>query len=223
MNSESSSAAAEVTKIYPKLLRRLFYVWIVIAPMVIYELHYEYTVASGTLVEGMGYVYVLGCVTLGMYFSYIVLLRKLILRDDGYIVKTAKIPFSSPSNAEKSKGYMESEEVKFDQIGLVEEIRCVFWGTVLLFDDRNSKEKHLLWVSGWRHSKRLKEALVQRVLQNNGEYEKVRLWKYLAERVLAHRGQSEVSQPRPDVPFTKRLTAAISKALVAIKAQFMSR
>lgn len=40
MNSESSSAAAEVTKIYPKLLRRLFYVWIVIAPMVIYELHY---------------------------------------------------------------------------------------------------------------------------------------------------------------------------------------
>ena len=223
MNSESSSAAAEVTKIYPKLLRRLFYVWIVIAPMVIYELHYEYTVASGTLVEGMGYVYVLGCVTLGMYFSYIVLLRKLILRDDGYIVKTAKIPFSSPSNAEKSKGYMESEEVKFDQISLVEEIRCVFWGTVLLFDNRNSKEKHLLWVSGWRHSKRLKEALVQRVLQNNGEYEKVRLWKYLAERVLAHRGQSEVSQPRPDVPFTKRLTAAISKALDAIKAQFMSR
>lgn len=223
MNSESSSAAAEVTKIYPKLLRRLFYVWIVIAPMVIYELHYEYTVASGTLVEGMGYVYVLGCVTLGMYFSYIVLLRKLILRDDGYIVKTARIPFSSPSNAEKSKGYMESKEVKFDQISLVEEIRCVFWGTVLLFDDRNSKEKHLLWVSGWRHSKRLKEALVQRVLQNNGEYEKVRLWKYLAERVLAHRGQSEVSQPRPDVPFTKRLTAAISKALDAIKAQFMSR
>lgn len=223
MNSESSSAAAEVTKIYPKLLRRLFYVWIVIAPMVIYELHYEYTIASGTLVEGMGYVYVLGCVTLGMYFSYIVLLRKLILRDDGYIVKTARIPFSSPSNAEKSKGYMESEEVKFDQISPVEEIRCVFWGTVLLFDDRNSKEKHLLWVSGWRHSKRLKEALVQRVLQNNGEYEKVRPWKYLAERVLAHRGQSEVSQPRPDVPFTKRLTAAISKALDAIKAQFMSR
>ena len=223
MNSESSSAAAEVTKIYPKLLRRLFYVWIVIGPMVMYELHYEYTVASGTHVEGMGYVYALGCVTLGMYFSYIVLLRKLILRDDGYIVKTAKIPFSSPSNAEKSKGYMESEEVKFDQISLVEEIRCVFWGTALLFDDRNSKEKHLLWVSGWRHSKRLKEALVQRVLQNNGEYEKVRLWKYLAERVLAHRGQSEVSQPRPDVPFTKRLTAAISKALDAIKAQFMSR
>lgn len=86
-----------------------------------------------------------------------------------------------------------------------------------------SKEKHLLWVSGWRHSKRLKEALIQRVLQNNGEYEKVRLWKYLAERVLTHRGQSEVSQPRPDVPFTKRLTAAISKALDAIKAQFMSR
>lgn len=223
MNSESSSAAAEATKIYPKLLRRLFYVWIVIGPMVMYELHYEYTVASGTHVEGMGYVYALGCVTLGMYFSYIVLLRKLILRDDGYIVKTAKIPFSSPSNAEKSKGYMESEEVKFDQISLVEEIRCVFWGTALLFDDRNSKEKHLLWVSGWRHSKRLKEALVQRVLQNNGEYEKVRLWKYLAERVLAHRGQSEVSQPRPDVPFTKRLTAAISKALDAIKAQFMSR
>lgn len=223
MHSRNMSAAAEVTKIYPKLLRRLFYVWIVIAPMVIYELHYEYTVASGTLVEGMGYVYVLGCVTLGMYFSYIVLLRKLILRDDGYIVKTAIIPFSSPSKAEKSKGYMESKEVKFDQISLVEEIRCVFWGTVLLFDDRNSKEKHLLWVSGWRHSKRLKEALVQRVLQNNGEYEKVRLWKYLAERVLAHRGQSEVSQPRPDVPFTKRLTAAISKALDAIKAQFMSR
>lgn len=223
MNSESSSAAAEATKIYPKLLRRLFYVWIVIGPMVMYELHYEYTVASGTHVEGMGYVYALGCVTLGMYFSYIVLLRKLILRDDGYIVKTARIPFSSPSNAEKSKGYMESKEVKFDQISLVEEIRCVFWGTALLFDDRNSKEKHLLWVSGWRHSKRLKEALVQRVLQNNGEYEKVRLWKYLAERVLAHRGQSEVSQPRPDVPFTKRLTAAISKALDAIKAQFMSR
>lgn len=223
MNSESSSAAAEVTKIHPKLLRRLFYVWIVIAPMVIYELHYEYTVASGTLVEGMGYVYVLGCVTLGIYFSYIVLLRKLILRDDGYIVKTAKIPFSSPSNAEKSKGYMESEEVKFDQISLVEEIRCVFWGTVLLFDDRNSKEKHLLWVSGWRHSKRLKEDLIQSVLQNNGEYEKVRLWKYLTERVLAHRGQSEASQPCPHVPFTKRLTAAISKALDAIKAQFMSR
>lgn len=223
MNSESSSAAAEATKIYPKLLRRLFYVWIVIAPMVMYELHYEYTVASGSTAEGKGYVAALCAGTLGMLFSYIVLLRKLILRDDGYIVKTARIPFSSPSKAEKSKGYMESEEVKFDQISLVEEIRCVFWGTVLLFDDRNSKEKHLLWVSGWRHSKRLKEALVQRVLQNNGEYEKVRLWKYLAERVLAHRGQSEVSQPRPHVPFTKRLTAAISKALDAIKAQFMSR
>lgn len=221
MNSESSSAAAEATKIYPKLLRRLFYVWIVIGPMVMYELHYEYTVASGTHVEGMGYVYALGCVTLGMYFSYIVLLRKLILRDDGYIVKTAKIPFSSPSKAEKSKGYMESEEVKFDQISLVEEIRCVFWGTVLLFNDRNSKEKHMLWVSGWRHSKRLKNALIQRVLQYNGEYKKVHFWKHLAQRVLAHGGKSGAAQPRPDVPFTKRLTSAISKVLDAIKAQFM--
>ncbi len=223
MNSESSSAAAEVTNIYPKPIWRLFYVWIVCAPMVTYALDYEHSLPPGSLCEGRGYVAALCAGTLGMLFSYIVLLRKLILRDDGYIVKTARIPFSSPINAEKSKGYMESEEVKFDQISLVEEIRCVFWGTVLLFDDRNSKEKHLLWVSGWRHSKRLKEALVQRVLQNNGEYEKVRLWKYLAERVLAHRGQSEVSQPRPDVPFTKRLTAAISKALDAIKAQFMSR
>lgn len=223
MNSESSSAAAEATKIYPKLLCRLFYVWIVCAPMVIYALDYEHSLPPGSLCEGKGYVGALCAGTLGMLFTYIVLLRKLILRDDGYIVKTAKIPFSSPSNAEKSKGYMESEEVKFDQISLVEEIRCVFWGTVLLFNDRNSKEKHLLWVSGWRHSKRLKEALIQRVLQNNGEYKKVHFWKHLAQRVLAYGGKSGAAQPRPDVPFTKRLTAAISKVLNAIKAQFMSR
>ena len=42
-------------------------------------------------------------------------------------------------------------------------------------------------------------------------------------RVLAHGGRFEVEPPRPHVPLTKRVSAAIPKVVEAIKAQFMPR
>ena len=57
--------------------------------------------------------------------------------------------------------------------------------------------------SSWRHSKKLQSLIT--------------------EHVLAHGGRFEVEPPRPHVPLTNRLSAAIPKVLDAIKAQFMPR
>ena len=57
--------------------------------------------------------------------------------------------------------------------------------------------------SSWRHSKKLQSLII--------------------EHVLAHGGRFEVEPPRPHVPLTNRLSAAIPKILDAIKAQFMPR
>ena len=57
--------------------------------------------------------------------------------------------------------------------------------------------------SSWRHSKKLQSLIIG--------------------RVLAHGGRFEVEPPRPHVPLTKSVSAAIPKVVEAIKAQFMPR
>lgn len=55
----------------------------------------------------------------------------------------------------------------------------------------------------WRHSKKLQSLIIGRVLAQGGRF--------------------EVEPPRPHVPLTKRVSAAIPKVVEAIKAQFMPR
>lgn len=57
--------------------------------------------------------------------------------------------------------------------------------------------------NSWRHSKKLQSLII--------------------EHVLAHGGRFEVEPPRPHVPLTKSVSAAIPKVVEAIKAQFMPR
>ena len=93
------------------------------------------------------------------------------------------------------------ERYEWEKIALIKQNRRFFRG----YDFYTAAGEHYgtISYSSWRHSKKLQSLIIGRVLAQGGRF--------------------EVEPPRPHVPLTKRVSAAIPKVVEAIKAQFMPR
>lgn len=94
-----------------------------------------------------------------------------------------------------------SQRYEWEKIALIKQTGRFFRG----YDLYTAEGERYGTISyrSWRHSKKLQSLIIG--------------------RVLAHGGRFEVEPPRPHVPLTKRVSAAIPKVVDAIKAQFMPR
>ena len=198
MHLGNSSADDAVLVFYPKFFRRFFGLLPVASILIGYGFFAEFMMARGGdyyvgAKRGDGYVIAVGFAALSVYFLIFLLNQKLTI--DQTAVCIEPIFGEIPSLAKPPERY------EWEKIALIKQNRRFFRG----YDFYTAAGEHYGTISynSWRHLKKLQSLII--------------------EHVLAHGGRLEVEPPRPHVPLTNRLSAAIPKVLEAIKAQFMPR
>lgn len=198
MHLRNSSADDAVLVFYPKFFRRFLGFLPVASILIGYGFFAEFMMARGRDYygnprRGNGYVIAVGFAMLSIYFLIFLLNQKLTI--DQTAVCIEPIFGEIPSLAKPPERY------EWEKNALIKQNRRFFRG----YDLYTAAGEHYGTISynSWRHSKKLQSLIT--------------------EHVLAHGGRFEVEPPRPHVPLTNRLSAAIPKVLEAIKAQFMPR
>lgn len=198
MSFDKSFANNERLVFYPKFFRRFFGLLPAASILIGIGFLAEFMmVRSGDYYVGAkrggGYVIAVGFAALSVYFLIFLLNQKLTI--DQTAVCIEPIFGEIPSLAKPPERY------EWEKIALIKQNRRFFRG----YDFYTAAGEHYgtISYSSWRHSKKLQSLIT--------------------EHVLAHGGRFEVEPPRPHVPLTKRVSAAIPKVVEAIKAQFMPR
>ena len=198
MHLRNSSADDAVLVFYPKFFRRFLGFLPVASILIGYGFFAEFMMARGRDYygnprRGNGYVIAVGFAMLSIYFLIFLLNQKLTI--DQTAVCIEPIFGEIPSLAKPPERY------EWEKIALIKQNRRFFRGYDLY--TAAGERYGTISYNSWRHSKKLQSLIT--------------------EHVLAHGGRFEVEPPRPHVPLTNRLSAAIPKVLEAIKAQFMPR
>lgn len=198
MSFDKSFANNERLVFYPKFFRRFFGLLPVASLLIGYGFFAEFMMARGRDYygnprRGDGYVIAVGFAALSVYFLIFLLNQKLTI--DQTAVCIEPIFGEIPSLAKPPERY------EWEKIALIKQTGRFFRG----YDLYTTAGEHYgtISYSSWRHSKKLQSLIIG--------------------RVLAHGGRFEVEPPRPHVPLTKSVSAAIPKVVEAIKAQFMPR
>lgn len=198
MSFDKSFANNERLVFYPKFFRRFFGLLPAASILIGIGFLAEFMMAKGTYYysnakRGDGYVIAVGFAALSVYFLIFLLNQKLTI--DQTAVCIEPIFGEIPSLAKPPERY------EWEKIALIKQNRRFFRG----YDLYAAAGEHYGTISynSWRHSKKLQSLIT--------------------EHVLAHGGRFEVEPPRPHVPLTKRVSAAIPKVVEAIKAQFIPR
>lgn len=194
MHSRNMSADNDkVQTFYPKFWWRFLMVLPGGSLFIGFGLFAEFMMKPNNIRKGGGYAIAAICAGIMVYMLLMLMNEKLVI--DQNVARVVPI-FEKCATLATPKSSCEWEKV-----AVIRQTRHGFG----CYDFYTSSGEicDTIWYGAWRHSKQLKAVLT--------------------EHVLTHGGRFEVEPPCPHVPFTKRLTAAISKALDAIKAQFMSR
>lgn len=198
MSFDKSFANNERLVFYPKFFRRFFGLLPVASILIGYGFFAEFMMARGRDYygnprRGNGYVIAVGFAALSVYFLIFLLNQKLTIDQTAVCIEPIIGEFYSLAKP--------PERYEWEKIALIKQNRRFFRG----YDLYTAAGEHYGTISynSWRHSKKLQSLIT--------------------EHVHAHGGRFEVEPPRPHVPLTKRVSAAIPKVVEAIKAQFMPR
>lgn len=198
MSFDKSFANNERLVFYPKFFRRFFGLLPAASILIGIGFLAEFMMAKepyyySNAKRGDGYVIAVGFAALSVYFLIFLLNQKLTIDQTAVCIE--------PINGEISSMAKPPERYEWEKIALIKQTGRFFRGYDLY--TAAGERYGTISYSSWRHSKKLQSLII--------------------EHVLAQGGRFEVEPPRPHVPLTKRVSAAIPKVVEAIKAQFMPR
>lgn len=157
MRSINSSAVEKDLTFRPKILFRLLYVIIPCIALVAGLIYQEKTRVHASPKVGQGYIVAIAIFSIGIFVGAFLICRKVIVYPE-----CLSIIFVFP--------YQQRENYTWKAIGDVTEKYLLFIGKVFVLH-RVGGEKHgVFWLSGWRHSRELKRALIEKVQENGGRY-----------------------------------------------------
>ena len=198
MSFDKSFANNERLVFYPKFFRR-FFCFLPMASMLIgIGFLAEFMMVRGgdyygSAKRGSGYAIAAAFALWAIYVMICLMNQRLTIDQTAVCIEPVFREIFS--DAELPKRY------EWEKIALIKQTGRFFRG----YDFYTAAGEHYgtISYSSWRHSKKLQSLIT--------------------EHVHAHGGRFEVEPPRPHVPLTKRVSAAIPKVVEAIKAQFMPR
>lgn len=198
MSFDKSFANNERLVFYPKFFRR-FFCFLPMASMLIgIGFLAEFMMVRGgdyygSAKRGSGYAIAAAFALWAIYITICLMNERLTIDQTAVCIE--------PINGEFYSLAKPPERYEWEKIALIKQNRRFFRG----YDLYAAAGEHYGTISynSWRHSKKLQSLIT--------------------EHVLAHGGRFEVEPPRPHVPLTKRVSAAIPKVVEAIKGQFIPR
>lgn len=198
MSFDKSFANNERLVFYPKFFRRFFCLLPVACILIGIGFFAEFMMAKGTYYysnpkRGSGYAIAAAFAVWSVYAIICLMNQRLTI--DQTAVCIEPIFGEIPSLAKPPERY------EWEKIALIKQTGRFFRN----YDFYTAAGERYGTISyrSWRHSKKLQSLIIGRVLAQGGRF--------------------EVEPPRPHVPLTKRVSAAIPKVVEAIKAQFMPR
>lgn len=198
MSFDKSFANNERLVFYPKFFRRFFGLLPVASILIGYGFFAEFMMAKGTYYysnpkRGSGYAIAAAFALWAIYVMICLMNQRLTIDQTAVCIEPVFREIFS--DAELPKRY------EWEKIALIKQTGRFFRN----YDFYTAAGERYGTISyrSWRHSKKLQSLIIGRVLAQGGRF--------------------EVEPPRPHVPLTKRVSAAIPKVVEAIKAQFMPR
>lgn len=198
MSFDKSFANNERLVFYPKFFRRFFGLLPVACILIGIGFFAEFMMAKGPNYysdrkRGDGYIIAATSAVCSVYIMACLMNEKLTIDQAAICIEPITVGISSMAKP--------PQRYEWEKIALIKQTGRFFRG----YDLYTTAGEHYgtISYSSWRHSKKLQSLIIG--------------------RVLAHGGRFEVEPPRPHVPLTKSVSAAIPKVVEAIKAQFMPR
>lgn len=198
MSFDKSFANNERLVFYPKFFRRFFGLLPVASILIGYGFFAEFMMARGGdyyvgAKRGGGYAIAAAFALWAIYVMICLMNQRLTIDQTAVCIEPVFREIFS--DAELPKRY------EWEKIALIKQTGRFFRN----YDFYTSAGERYGTISyrSWRHSKKLQSLIIGRVLAQGGRF--------------------EVEPPRPHVPLTKRVSAAIPKVVEAIKGQFMPR
>lgn len=198
MSFDKSFANNERLVFYPKFFRRFLGFLPVASILIGYGFFAEFMMAKGTYYysnpkRGSGYAIAAAFALWAIYVMICLMNQRLTIDQTAVCIEPVFREIFS--DAELPKRY------EWEKIALIKQTGRFFRN----YDFYTAAGERYGTISyrSWRHSKKLQSLIIGRVLAQGGRF--------------------EVEPPRPHVPLTKRVSAAIPKVVEAIKAQFMPR
>lgn len=198
MSFDKSFANNERLVFYPKFFRRFFCLLPVASLLIGYGFFAEFMMARGgdyygSAKRGGGYAIAAAFALWAIYVMICLMNQRLTIDQTAVCIEPVFREIFS--DAELPKRY------EWEKIALIKQTGRFFRN----YDFYTAAGERYGTISyrSWRHSKKLQSLIIGRVLAQGGRF--------------------EVEPPRPHVPLTKRVSAAIPKVVEAIKAQFMPR
>lgn len=198
MSFDKSFANNERLVFYPKFFRRFFCLLPVASLLIGYGFFAEFMMAKGAYYysnpkRGSGYAIAAAFALWAIYVMICLMNQRLTIDQTAVCIEPVFREIFS--DAELPKRY------EWEKIALIKQTGRFFRG----YDLYTTAGEHYgtISYSSWRHSKKLQSLIIGRVLAQGGRF--------------------EVEPPRPHVPLTKRVSAAIPKVVDAIKGQFIPR
>lgn len=198
MSFDKSFANNERLVFYPKFFRRFFCLLPVASLLIGYGFFAEFMMAKGTYYysnpkRGSGYAIAAAFALWAIYVMICLMNQRLTIDQTAVCIE--------PVFREIFSVAKQPQRYEWEKIALIKQTGRFFRG----YDFYTAEGERYGTISyrSWRHSKKLQSLIIGRVLAQGGRF--------------------EVEPPRPHVPLTKRVSAAIPKVVEAIKAQFMPR
>lgn len=198
MSFDKSFANNERLVFYPKFFRRFLGFLPVASILIGYGFFAEFMMAKGTYYysnpkRGSGYAIAAAFAVWSVYAIICLMNQRLTIDQTAVCIE--------PVFREIFSVAKQPQRYEWEKIALIKQNRRFFRG----YDFYTAEGERYGTISyrSWRHSKKLQSLIIGRVLAQGGRF--------------------EVEPPRPHVPLTKRVSAAIPKVVEAIKAQFMPR
>lgn len=198
MSFDKSFANNERLVFYPKFFRR-FFCFLPMASMLIgIGFLAEFMMVRGgdyygSAKRGSGYAIAAAFALWAIYITICLMNERLTIDQTAVCIE--------PINGEFYSLAKPPQRYEWEQIALIKQTGRFFRDYV--FYTSAGERYGTISYRSWRHSKKLQSLIIGRVLAQGGWF--------------------EVEPPRPHVPLTKRVSAAIPKVVDAIKGQFIPR
>ena len=198
MSFDKSFANNERLVFYPKFFRRFFCFLPAASLLIGYGFFAEFMMAKGTYYysnpkRGSGYAIAAAFAVWSVYAIICLMNQRLTINQTAVCIE--------PVFREIFSVAKQPQRYEWEKIALIKQTGRFFRNYD--FYTATGERYGTISYRSWRHSKKLQSLIIGRVLAQGGRF--------------------EVEPPRPHVPLTKRVSAAIPKIVEAIKAQFMPR
>lgn len=159
MHSANSFVDESVQVFWPRILFRLFCVVIPCGILIFSVIYPEIKRVYFSVKAGQGYVIAILFFCTGTIVWTCLIFLKLVIYPECVTVQMV-FPFSKY----KRVNYV------WSSIADITEHRWLLLGKVLVLHRADGVAHGIIWLSGWRHSKRLKKVLMERLQENGGRY-----------------------------------------------------